>query len=57
MEKKPPANAEDARSAPGREDPLEKETATHSHILPWKIPRTEEPGGLQFMGSRRVGHD
>ena len=36
MEKKPPANAEDARSAPGREDPLEKETATHSHILPWK---------------------
>ena len=57
MEKKPPANAEDARSAPGREDPLEKEMATHSHILAWKIPWTEEPGGLQFMGSRRVGHD
>ena len=39
------------------EDPLEKETATHSSILAWKIPWTEEPGGLQFMGSQRVGYD
>ena len=36
---------------------LEKEMATHSSILVWKIPWTEEPGGLQFMGSQRVGHD
>ena len=41
----------------GREDPLEKGMATHSRILAWKIPWTEEPGGLQSMGSRRVGHD
>ena len=36
----------------GQEDPLEKEMATHSSILAWKIPRTEEPGGLQPMGSQ-----
>ena len=41
----------------GREDPLEKEMATHSSILTWKIPWTEEPGRLQSMGSKRVGHD
>ena len=41
----------------GREDPLEKEIATHSSILAWKIPRTEEPGGLQSMGLQRVMHD
>ena len=41
----------------GWEDPLEKETATHSSILAWKIPRTEEPGRLQSMESQRVGHD
>ena len=41
----------------GREDPLEKEMATHSSILAWRIPWTEEPGGLQFMGLQRVGHD
>ena len=41
----------------GREDLLEKEMATHSSILAWKIPWMEEPVGLQFMGSRRVGHD
>ena len=41
----------------GREDPLEKEMATHSSILAWKIPRTEEPGRLQSMESQRVGHD
>ena len=39
------------------EDPLEKGMATHSSILPWRIPWTEEPGGLQSMGSQRVGHD
>ena len=41
----------------GQEDPLEKEMATHSNIHAWKIPWTEEPGGLQSMGSQRVGHD
>ena len=41
----------------GREDPLEKEMATHSSILAWKIPWTEEPGELQSMGPQRVGHD
>ena len=41
----------------GREDPLEKEMATHSSILAWKIPWTEEPGGLQSTGSQRVRHD
>ena len=40
----------------GREDPLEKEMATHSSILAWRIPRTEEPGRLQSTGSQRVGH-
>ena len=40
-----------------QEDPLEKETATHSSILAWRIPWTEEPGRLQSMGSPRVGHD
>ena len=39
---------------PGWEDPLEKEMATHSSILAWKIPWREEPGGLQSMGSQRV---
>ena len=41
----------------GQEDPLEEEMATHSSILAWEIPWTEEPGGLQSMGSQRVGHD
>ena len=41
----------------GQEDPLEKEMATHASILAWRIPWTEEPGGLQFMGSERVRHD
>ena len=41
----------------GWEDPLEKEMATHSSILDWEIPWTEEPGGLQSMGSQRVRHD
>ena len=39
-----------------REDPLEKEMGTHSSILAWRIPRMEEPGGLQSLGSQRVGH-
>ena len=41
----------------GWEDPLEEEMAAHSSILAWKIPWMEEPGGLQCMGSQRVGHD
>ena len=41
----------------GWEDPLEKEMATHSSTVAWKISRTEEPGRLQSMGSQRVGHD
>ena len=41
----------------GWEDPLEKGMATHSNILVWKIPRREEPGRLQSMGSQKVGHD
>ena len=41
----------------GWEDPLEKEMATHSSTLAWKIPWIEEPGGLQSMGSQRVRHD
>ena len=41
----------------GWEDPLEKGMATHSSILTWEIPGTEEPGGLQSMGSQTVGHD
>ena len=41
----------------GQEDPLEKEMATHSSILAWKIPWAEEPDRLQSMGSQRVGHD
>ena len=55
-----PANAGDARdtgSIPGWEDPLEEEMATHPSILAWRVPWTEEPGGLQFVGSQRVGHD
>ena len=41
----------------GLKDPLEKEMAANSSTLAWKIPWTEEPGGLQSMGSQRVGHD
>ena len=41
----------------GRENPLEEGMATHSSILAWRIPWTEEPGRLQSMGSQRVGHD
>ena len=41
----------------GQEDPLEEGMATHYSILAWRIPWTEEPGGLQFMGSQRIRHD
>ena len=41
----------------GQEDPLEEGMATHSSILAWRIPWTEEPGGLQSIGSQKVGHD
>ena len=41
----------------GQEDPLEKGMLIHSSILAWRIPWTEDPGGLQSMGSQRVGHD
>ena len=41
----------------GQEDPLEKDMATHSSILAWRIPQTQEPDGLQPMGSQRAGHD
>ena len=58
--KNPPASAGDARDvirSVGREDPLEKEMATHSSILAWETSWTEEPGGLQSMRSPRVRHD
>ena len=58
--KNPPANTGDLRDVVqplSREDPLEEDTATHSSILAWRIPWTEEPGGLQSKGLRRVGHD
>ena len=41
----------------GQEEPLEEDMATHSSILAWRIPWTEEPGGLQSIGLHRVGHD
>ena len=50
-------NAGDLVQSPGWKDPLEKEMATHSSILAWRIPWTEETGGLQSMGLRRVRHD
>ena len=58
--KNPPANAGDIRdvgSVSGWEDPLEEGMAAHSSILAWRIPWTEEPGGLPSIGSHRVGHD
>ena len=57
MVKNPPAKRETWVQHLSWEDLLEKEMATHSSILAWRIPWTEEPGGLQFMGSQRVGHD
>ena len=52
-----PAKQETRVRSLGQEDPLEEGMATHSSILAWRIPWTEEPGGLQSMGSQRVGHD
>ena len=57
MIKNLPAVQETQVQSLGWEDTLEKEVATHSSILAWRIPWTEEPGGLQSMGSLRVGHD
>ena len=51
------ANAGDAGSILDQEDPLEKEMATHSRILVWRTPWTEEPGRLQSIGSQRVGQN
>ena len=55
--KNPPAMRDTWIRSLGWEDPLEKGMATHSSILAWGIPRTEEPSGLQAMGLQRVGHD
>ena len=55
--KRPPAMRETWVRSLGREDPLEKEMATHSSTIAWEIPWTEEPGGLQSTGSQRVGHN
>ena len=55
--KKTPAEQEIWVQSLGREDPLEKGMATHSSILAWRMPCMEESGGLQSMGSQRVGHD
>ena len=52
-----PAMGETLVGSLGQEDPLEKGMATHSSFLAWRIPWTEEPGGLQSMGSKRVRHD
>ena len=55
--KNPPAMQVTQVPSLGREDPLEEEMATHSRIPAWEIPWTAEPGGLQSMGSQRVGHE
>ena len=52
-----PAMRETQVRSLGQEDPPEKEMATHSSILAWEIPWTQESGGLQSTGSQRVGHD
>ena len=52
-----PTTGETQVQSLGQEDPLEKKMATHSSVLAWKIPWTEEPGRLQSMGSQRIGHD
>ena len=57
MVKNPPAMQESRVPSPGSEDPLEEGIAPHSSIPAWRIPWTEEPGGLQSMGSHRVRHD
>ena len=55
--KNPPAMQETKVRSLGWEDALEKEMASHSSILPWRIPWTEEPDGLQFMGFQSVEHN
>ena len=55
--KNPPAMQETRVQSLGQEDPLKEEMATHSSILTWRILWTEELGGLQSMGSQRIGHD
>ena len=57
MVKNRPAMQETWVQSLGQEDPLKEEMATHSRILAWRIPGTEEPVGLPYMGSHRVGHD
>ena len=57
MVKDPPGMQETWVRSLGQEAPLEKGMATHSSILAWRIPWTEEPGRLQSTGSQRVGHD
>ena len=57
MVKNLPAMQETQVLSLGQKDPLEKEMATHSSTLAWKLPWMEEPGGLQSMGSLGVGHD
>ena len=57
MVKNLPAMQETQVRSLGPEDPLKKKMATHSSILAWRIPQTEEPGRIQSMGSKRVGHD
>ena len=57
MVKRLPAMLQTQVRSLSQEDPLEKEMATHSNILAWRIPWTEEPGRLPSMGSQRVGHD
>ena len=57
MVKNPSAMRETWVQSLGREDALEEDMATHPSILAWRIPWTEEAGGLQSMGSQRVGHD
>ena len=57
MVKRLPAMRETWVRSLGREDPVEKEMATHSRVLAWRIPGTGEPGGLPSMRSHRVGHD
>ena len=57
MVKNPPVIQETWVRFLGQEDPLEKRKAAHSSVLAWRIPWTQEPGGLQSMGPQRAGHD
>ena len=57
MDKNLPAMQETWVRSQGQEDALEEERAIHSSVLAWRIPWTEEPGGLQSMGLQKVGHD